>query len=100
LFTLGQSGVNIWFPSVEGSGVKSEIINLINSTSNSLYFAVYDINDEELANHFLARYQKGIDVKVIMDDTERRYFINNIKHGITTFQDNAILKNLSLATRL
>jgi len=70
LFTLGQSNVSIWFPPAQGNEVKSEIINLINSASKSLYAAVYDINDSDIVSALLSAHKKGIDVKVVMDDAQ------------------------------
>ena len=70
LSTLSQSNISIWFPPTQGSEVKSEIINLINSASKSLYAAVYDINDSDIVSALLSAYKKGIDVKVMMDDEQ------------------------------
>jgi len=48
--------------------VKSEIINLINSASKSLYVAVYDINDSDIVSALLLAHKKGTGFNVIMDD--------------------------------
>lgn len=32
--------------------------------------------------------------ETVKNDKDRRYFINNIKHGITTFQDNSIINKI------
>ena len=64
LYTLSQSNISIWFPPAQGNEVKSEIINLINSASKSLYAAVYDINDSGIVSALLSAHKKGIDVKL------------------------------------
>ena len=68
LFTFGQSNISIWFPPAQGNEVKSEIINLINSASKSLYVAVYDINDSDIVSALLLAHKKGTGFNVIMDD--------------------------------
>ena len=67
---IGQSNISIWFPPTQGNEVKSEIINLINSASKSLYVVVYDINDSDIVSALLSAHKKGIDVKVVMDDVQ------------------------------
>ena len=69
-FALANPGINLCFLPGQSGEVKGEIEQLINSAEKSIYIAVYDINDEELVNDLLAAHQKGIDVKVIMDNEE------------------------------
>ena len=73
LSILSQSAINLWFLPEQGSEVEGEIEHLIDSAQKSLYVAVYDINDENLVNDLLSAHQKGIDVKVIMDDKEAEH---------------------------
>jgi len=62
--------INLWFLPGQSNEVKGEIERLIGSAEKSIYIAVYDINDENLVNDLLSAHQKGIDVRVIMDNEE------------------------------
>jgi len=72
-FALANSSINLWFAPGQGNQIKSKIESLIDSAQKSIYVAVYDINDENLINDLLTAHQKGIDVKVIMDDKEAEH---------------------------
>jgi len=62
--------INLWFLPGQSGEARGEIEQLINSAEKSIYIAVYDINDENLVNDLLFAHQKGIDVRVIMDNEE------------------------------
>ncbi|MFP3950400.1 MAG: phospholipase D-like domain-containing protein [Candidatus Micrarchaeia archaeon] len=52
---------------ISSPGAESEIVSLIDSSSESVYVDVYILTSEEVVDSLISAYQRGVDVRVILE---------------------------------
>jgi len=103
-FTLPQQTITytttVQAPAVEvlavrfspNGGCKTELLNWINRANQSIYVLIYSFTLDDVANALIAAKNRGLDVKIVMDNTQAAgqgsEYQTLLNAGVTVRTDN------------